>query len=57
MKFRLPELKDKEMIKLYIEEHYSHNEKNLSASNKLTSMDFEDWVKLYTLKVFNKNSA
>lgn len=45
MKFRLPELKDKEIIKLYIEEHYSHNEKSLSASNKLTSMSFEDWVK------------
>lgn len=44
MKFRLPELKDKEIIKLYIEEHYSHNEKSLSASNKLTSMNFEDWV-------------
>lgn len=45
MKFRLPELKDKEIIKLYIEEHYSHNEKSLSASNKLTSMYFEDWIK------------
>ena len=44
MKFRLPELKDKEIIKLYIEEHYSHNEKSLSASNNLTSMYFEDWV-------------
>lgn len=45
MKFRLPELRDEEIIKSYIEEHYSHNEKSLSASNKLTSMDFEDWVK------------
>ena len=45
MKFRLPELRDEEIIKLYIEEHYSHNEKSLSASNKLTSMNFEDWVK------------
>ena len=45
MKFRLPELRDEEIIKSYIEEHYSHNEKRLSASNKLTSMNFEDWVK------------
>ena len=44
MKYRLPELEDKEIIKSYIEEHYSHNEKSLSASNKMTSMDFEDWV-------------
>lgn len=45
MKFRLPELRDEEIIKSYIEEHYSHNEKRLSTSNKLTSMNFEDWVK------------
>lgn len=44
MKYRLPELKDKEIIKSYIEEHYAHNEKSLSASNKLTSMNFNDWV-------------
>lgn len=44
MRYRLPELEDKEIIKLYIEEHYSHNEKSLSASNRLTSMDFDNWV-------------
>ena len=47
---RLPELRYEEIIKSYIEEHYSHNEKRLSASNKLTSMNFEDWVK----KIYNK---
>ena len=44
MKYRLPELEDKEKIKLYIEEHYSNHEKSLSASNKLTSMRYEEWV-------------
>lgn len=45
MKFRLPELKDEEIIKSYIAEHYSNNEKSITASNKLTSMKFEDWVR------------
>ena len=44
MKYRLPELKDKEEIISYIEEHYAHNEKSLSASNKLTSTKYEEWV-------------
>ena len=44
MQYRLPKLEDKNGILSYIEEHYSHNEKNLSASVGLTSMRYEDWV-------------
>lgn len=45
MKFRLPKLEDKEELIKYVEEHYSHNEKSISASNRLTSTKYEDWVK------------
>lgn len=45
MRFKLPELEDKSEILLYIQEHYSHNEKSLSASNMLTGMDYGQWVK------------
>lgn len=70
MEIRLPELKDKNEIIAYIEDHYSHNEKSLSASNMLTSSKFEDWIqkihdnvtkpddiwgKSYTLLAFNDN--
>lgn len=44
MVYRLPELNDIEEVISYIEEHYSYNEKSLSASNGLTSMKYEDWV-------------
>ena len=44
MKFKLPRISDKDEIISYIEEHYAHNEKNLSATTILTSMKFEDWV-------------
>lgn len=45
MRFKLPELEDKSEILLYIQEHYSHNEKSLSASSMLTGMDYGRWVK------------
>ena len=70
MQFRLPELSDKKEIISYIEEHYAHHENNLSASTKLTSTNYEEWVekihnnviipdkvwgKSYTYLVFNDN--
>ena len=70
MEIRLPEITDKEEIISYIEDHYSHNENSLSASNMLTSTNYEDWVKRfhqnvnipdevwgksYTYLVFNDN--
>lgn len=45
MKYRLPELSDRQEIELYIQEHYAHGETNLSATNMLTSMSFESWIK------------
>ena len=42
MKYRLPELKDKEIIKEYIKEHYSCNTQKLNGSTKLLSMNFEE---------------
>lgn len=45
MEYRLPKTEDKEMIEEYIADHYLHNETSLSASNMLTSMKWEDWVK------------
>ena len=46
MKYRLPELKDKEIVKEYIKEHYSCNIQRLNGSTKLLSMNFEEWVKM-----------
>ena len=45
MKYRLPRLEDKNIITLYIQEHYARGEENLSATNMLTSMPFEEWIK------------
>ena len=44
MIYRLPCLEDKKIILQYIKDHYEHNEKSISASNMLTSMNYEDWV-------------
>lgn len=69
MNYRLPKLEDKNEMNLYIAEHYSHGEQNLSASNGLTDSDYESWViqitnnvnisngdwgKSYTYLVFDK---
>jgi len=45
MEYRLPRIEDKELVESYIEDHYFNNETSLSASNMLTSMNWEDWVK------------
>lgn len=45
MEYRLPQKEDKELVESYIEEHYYNDETSLSASNMLTSMKWEDWVK------------
>ena len=44
MEYRLPSIKDKKMILEYIKDHYDNNERSISASNMLTSMQYEDWV-------------
>lgn len=52
MEYRLPELRDKDEIVSYVEEHYSRNERKISASIGLTSMPFEEWV-----EKMNKNAS
>ena len=44
MKYRLPELEDKKILTQYVMEHYAHNEKSISASNRLTSTEYAEWV-------------
>lgn len=48
MEFRLPEISDKHEIISYVEEHYAHGEKDLSASVGLLETSYEKWVeKIY----------
>lgn len=44
MEFRLPQYEDIEMLREYVEEHYSNSEKSISASNGLTNMNYMEWV-------------
>lgn len=45
MEFKLPELNDKNEIISYIQDHYTHNETEISSSLELTETDYENWVK------------
>ncbi|MBE5960219.1 MAG: GNAT family N-acetyltransferase [Lachnospiraceae bacterium] len=44
MRYRLPQLEDRELLIDYVKEHYSNYERSISASNGLTAMDFPIWV-------------
>ena len=44
MILRKPELCDKDKLYDYILEHYNNGEYSISASNMLTSMEYEDWI-------------
>ena len=44
MKYRLPKYEDIAILKDYVEEHYSNYERNISASNWMTNMNFKEWV-------------
>lgn len=52
MNYRLPTIDDYDILKEYVEEHYSNYERSISASLGMTNMNFEEWVK----KV-NRNTA
>ncbi len=71
MEYRLPTLEDKDILMNYVEEHYANYQRDISASNGLTAMDFEEWVnkinrnsesadddwgKYYLYLVFNDNN-
>ena len=51
MKYRLPTIEDLDILREYVEEHYSNYERSISASNGLTSMDYNKWV-----EKINRNS-
>lgn len=51
MKYRLQQYEDFDILKEYVEEHYSNYERSISASNGMTNMNFKDWV-----KKINRNS-
>ena len=40
MNCRLPELKDKDILKSYVQEHYPNHENSISASMGLSSSDY-----------------
>ena len=40
MNCRLPELKDKDILKSYVQEHYANHENSISASMGLSSSDY-----------------
>ncbi len=44
MNYRLPTINDYEILKEYVIEHYSNNEKGISASIGMTNMNFKEWV-------------
>lgn len=44
MILRKPGLCDKDKLYDYILEHYNNGEYSISASNMLTSMEYEDWI-------------
>ena len=44
MNFRLPKYEDEYILKEYVEEHYSNYERNISASNGMTNMNYTEWV-------------
>lgn len=44
MNFRLPQYEDECILKEYVEEHYSNYERNISASNGMTNMNYNEWV-------------
>ena len=49
MIFRFPTINDKEILEDYVQKHYENNEKNIHASNMLTSLDYNSWVKKYKI--------
>ncbi len=44
MKYRLPNYDDYEILKEYVEEHYSNYEISISSSLGMTDMNYKEWV-------------
>lgn len=45
MKYRLPTLKDKEILSKYVQEHFDNGENSISASFGLSKIEYSEWVK------------
>ena len=46
MNYRLPTINDYDILKEYVEEHYSNYERSISASVGLTEMNYKDCVNM-----------
>ena len=44
MEYRLPEIKDEDILKIYIREHHDNGETGISAGLGLLSADYTEWV-------------
>ena len=44
LKYRLPEINDKDILQTYVLEHHDNGETNISASLGLSSSDYTEWV-------------
>ena len=44
MKFRLPEMGDKDILQAYMQEHYACGESSISASMGLPASEYAEWV-------------
>ncbi|MBR3245247.1 MAG: GNAT family N-acetyltransferase [Parasporobacterium sp.] len=44
MKYRLPEINDKDILKTYLQEHHDNGENNISVNLGLSSSDYTEWV-------------
>lgn len=55
MLLRKPKLEDKENLKDYMEEHHLNGEMSISASNGMSTMTYEDWLKKLEHDELGKN--
>ena len=47
MKYRLPEINDKDILQKYVQEHHNNGETSISASLGLSSSEYTEWVILF----------
>ena len=45
MIYRLPEIEDKDIINVYVQEHFALGESSISASMGYFSAEYSEWVK------------
>lgn len=50
--YRLPELRDKDILQEYMQEHYENNETSISASLGLPTSEYAEWVDKIQMNAF-----